>query len=262
MGCSRAVRHRRPRWALPAAGLLAAALGGCGPLRHQGDAGGTAMAVQVHLERGFVHGMHSRQWAEKARAEASYGGGYGGGHGGTPTATGIGVNLATTTVYLLGGDGPGQAQVFLHELHWGYNDFSVPLRPGRQLVLTVEAEGGREGAESLGRISVPSRGQPRLAVILTAAGAQVLVTPLPPAPPPPRATGRETAASRFYGEGEDDAQASPVSTTTNAHAVGLGTDQAAVAPPTGPVEIPVPPSAPAIPAPSGTTGTPGGHGTP
>ncbi len=223
--------------------VMPLALGGCVQQRHQGDAHGTPVAVQVHLERGFVRHMRNRQWSASASADATYA---------PPTAgapaVGIGVVFTTTSVRIFGGAGPGQAQVFSHQLCWGENHFSVPLEPGRQLVLTVQAEGGHEGAESLGRISIPSRGRPQLSISLTAAGARVQVQPLMTASPGAPAAAGPTQEDASRSESEN----APGNGLIPHRTVGVGQDQQSAAPSSGPVSAPMPPQAPLLPPTSAT----------
>jgi hypothetical protein len=64
---------------------------------------------------------------------------------------------APTAVYLLAGDGPGQARLMRTELNYGLNLIDVPVRPGRQVTLTVQAYGGHEGWEEVGRFTAADR---------------------------------------------------------------------------------------------------------
>lgn len=151
----------------------------CGQTRRYGDDQGAPVAFTVSLDRAFVKAMHNNQWRPSVGAGASFSSG-----GSRSYGTGVGVSFSSTNVYLLGGEGPAEAQVFRRELKWGDNAFTVPLTPGRTLHLTVKAEGGREGWESLGEFPVPRDGDPRFSITLGRDGAKVTVTPAP-APVPP-----------------------------------------------------------------------------
>ena len=50
----------------------------------------------------------------------------------------------------MGGDGPGQARLLRTELEYGLTIIDLPIHPGRQVTLTVQAYGGYEGWETLG----------------------------------------------------------------------------------------------------------------
>jgi hypothetical protein len=156
-------------------------LAACGQTRRYGDDGGRPVAFSVHLERPFVKSMHYNQWRPSVGAGAAFGSG-----GRAAYGTGVGFSFSSTRVDLLGGDGPAEAQVFIHELKWGDNAFTVPLTPGRKLHLTAKASGGREGWESLGEITVPRGEDPRVVITLDANGSKMAVTPVeaPTAAPP------------------------------------------------------------------------------
>ena len=130
--------------------IVALVFAGCGQKRRFGDEDGVPTAFSVTLERGFVADMRNRQ------GRVGVGGGVGFGSGGSVVGTGVGVSFSPTAVYLVGGDQPGGAQVFRKELSWGENAFTVPLRAGRELHLTVQAQGGREGWESVGVVTIPA----------------------------------------------------------------------------------------------------------
>ncbi len=132
---------------------IAVTLAACGAKRRYGDEGGTPVAFVVTLDRAFVNGMRNRQGRVGIGAGAGFGSG---GH--SSGGVGLGMSFSATNVDVVGGDGPAQGQVFHRDLEWGENRFSVPLKPGRILHLTVQASGGREGWESVGEVAIPATG--------------------------------------------------------------------------------------------------------
>jgi hypothetical protein len=153
-----------------ALGLLSA----CGAKRRFGDEGGAPVAFHVVLDRAFVSEMRNRQ----GRVGVGVGAGMSSG-GGTSIGTGLGLSFSATTVSLVGGDGPGEGQVFRKDLEWGDNDFTVPLAPGRTLHLTVQVHGGREGWEAIGSVVVPRGADPRITATLAESGPTLGVSPAP-----------------------------------------------------------------------------------
>ena len=160
------------------AGAALLALDGCGEARRYGDEGGVPVTVQVHLERAFVNGMRNRQ----GQVGVGVGAGFSSG-GGSAIGTGIGLSFSSTTVYLLGGDAVGEANVFRQELKWGDNTFSVPLKPGRTIQLAIQAQGGREGWEGVGSAVIPDGPNPGVTIVAGEAGGKTTVAtgvaPLP-----------------------------------------------------------------------------------
>lgn len=147
-------------------------LSACGEPRRYGDTGGTPTAFRVTLDRAFVSGMHNRQ----ARLGVGVGGSVSsGGH--RSVGTGVGLSFSATSVFLVGGDGVGEAQVFRQKLSWGETTFTVPLTPGRILHLTVQVQGGREGWEAVGSLEVPSTTTPTVMLGLSDAGPRLSVQP-------------------------------------------------------------------------------------
>ncbi len=142
-------------------------LGGCTG-RGQGDGGGEAVRMQVHLERAFTRHLHNHSWTFGASAGGAYG---------VPMAAGVGVAFTTTTVSLIGGTEPGGAEIFLHDLSWGDQGFTVPLTPGRSLYLSVLVEGGHRGLVALGRIVVPPSQHALIGIRLGTDGARMVVAP-------------------------------------------------------------------------------------
>ncbi len=148
---------------------------GCGKKRRFGDEGGTPVTMRVTLDRAFVSDMKNRQ----GRVGVGVGAGMSSG-GGTSLGTGVGLSFSATTVYLVGGDGPGQGQVFRKEIEWGESSFSVPLTPGRTLHLTVQVEGGRQGWEAIGSVEIPRTPSPMVDVVLGASGPKLTAGPVAP----------------------------------------------------------------------------------
>lgn len=162
-------------------GLFAAALGavlaaGCASERRFGDPGGTPVGFEVHVELAFFDSMANHQ--------LHAGGGAGAGFSNLGS-TGLEPGLSSTTIHLIGEDGAGEAGVFRKQVSWGDNHFTVPLVPGRSLVLSIQAEGGWEGWESLGAVVIPSGREPHVQIVLNANGGKVSATDLA-APPTSR----------------------------------------------------------------------------
>jgi hypothetical protein len=159
------------------AAILALPCTSCGQPRRYGDSGGVPVAFDVHLDRAFVRGMRNRQGRPSVGAGASFGsGGY------SSFGTGVGLSFSATDVYLLGGDGIAEGQVFRQELRWGDNAFTVPLAPGRTITLTIRVEGGREGWESIGSYIIPLGERPQVVIRLDGNGSQVRgIPPVAPA---------------------------------------------------------------------------------
>ena len=153
--------------------LLLCLFVGCGKKRRFGDEGGTPVTMRVTLDRAFVSDMKNRQ----GRVGLGVGAGMSSG-GGTRVGTGVGLSFSATTVFLVGGDGPGQGQVFRKEIEWGESSFTVPLTPGRTLHLTVQVEGGRQGWEAIGSVEIPRTPAPTVDVVLGAAGPKLTAGPV------------------------------------------------------------------------------------
>ncbi|HYE06479.1 MAG TPA: hypothetical protein VEL07_13270 [Planctomycetota bacterium] len=166
--------------------ILIAVLGlvliGCGQKRRYGDDGGVPTAFTVTLEKAFVSDMQNRQ------GRVGVGGGVGMGSRGSSAGVGLGLSFSATVVYLLGGEQSGGAQIFRRELSWGENTFTVPLTPGRELALTVQVQGGREGWEGVGSVTIPEQPGAVVDVRLLSTGPSVSV-----APPPASAPAAESA---------------------------------------------------------------------
>lgn len=76
-----------------------------------------------------------------------------------------------TAVWLLLGDGPAQAQALRWRLGRGAQETTVAIRPGRTVTVTMQANGGQTGWESLGTITMaPGL---KLRVVLDAHGGRL-----------------------------------------------------------------------------------------
>ena len=142
----------------------------CGPKRAEGDPDGLPVTFTVHAESVFFSRMADR------RTTVSSGVGMGiGPHLGSGVGVGLGVGFQSTEPYLLGGEHPGEAGSFRKALSWGDTTFTVPLRSGRKVVLTAQAQGGREGWETIGEFTVAAGAADEVQVILDANGGKVTV---------------------------------------------------------------------------------------
>ncbi len=141
----------------------------CGGRRRYGDPDGRPTAFDVTLHRGFVAGMHRR-------SPVGVGAGVSIGPGGMRSGLGLGLTARSTSVTLLAGDDVGSARCFRQPLRWGRNRFTVPIRDGRDLVFTVQADGGRQGFERIGALTI-SGSQPLVIIDLNDDGATVRLEP-------------------------------------------------------------------------------------
>ncbi len=204
--------------ALPAfLASLAILLTGCGGPYHRtakGDPGGVPVRLEVDISRNFVrdlpnHGPGGREVV--VYSSGFYSGWWGGwGHyGACPPgyryhydpfwySDVYWTGPAPTAVYLLGGDGPGQARLLRTELDYGKNLIDLPITPGRRVTLTVQAYGGYEGWEEVGTFTVANQpGQvvqldlqehaPRLRVINPDGSVIDAMPTVPAGSPPPSA---------------------------------------------------------------------------
>ncbi len=169
----------RAQIAIACIACLALTAVGCGQKRRYGDDGGVPTAFAVTVEKAFVADMQNRQ------GRVGVGGGVGFGSGGASSGVGVGVSFSPTVVNLLGGEQSGGAQVFRQELSWGENTFAVPLTPGRELTLTVQVQGGREGWEGIGSVTIPEQPGSVVTVRLLASGPSVSAAPAPAVPGAP-----------------------------------------------------------------------------
>lgn len=143
-------------------------IAGCGNTRAEGDPDGIPVTFVVHADRAFFSRMASQ------RTTVSSGIGVGVGTGGMGTGLGLGIGFHGTSAYLLGGAHPGEAGSFRHALTWGETRFTVPLRSGRTIILTAQAEGGRQGWETVGEFTVGAPGADEIDLKLDADGAHLV----------------------------------------------------------------------------------------
>lgn len=192
------------------------ALVGCGGPYHRtakGDTDGVPVRLEVEISREFVRDMNNRGPGGREVVAYNTGfytgwwGGYGyHGHSYCPPGHRYAYDPfwhsdvywtgpAPTAVYLLGGDGPGQARLLRTELDYGTNVIDVAVRPGRAVTLTVQAYGGYEGWEAIGTFTAADKlGQvvkldlkehaPLLRVI-NPDGSVIDLSPKPPQGSPP-----------------------------------------------------------------------------
>ena len=158
---------------IPVALVVMLGFSGCGgpTFRHaHGDPDGIPTVIEVEISRQYVRDLRNR--GPGGREYVVYGSGvvgsaWGGyGHRGYPFgycppsyhhsvdpffySDASWGGPAPTSVFLLGGDGPGQARLLRTELEYGLTIIDLPIHPGRQVTLTVQAYGGYEGWETLG----------------------------------------------------------------------------------------------------------------
>ena len=146
--------------------VLLSLLSSCGGSRQMGDIGGTPVEFTVDLDRSFVSAMENRQGRLGASAGMTVG------SGGTRTGLGFGLSFTSTSVYLYGGNAPGQANVFRKKISWGSNEFTIPMNVGRKVVFTVVVSGGRRGWESVGSYQVKA-GDNALHISLVETGSSI-----------------------------------------------------------------------------------------
>jgi hypothetical protein len=158
---------------------LTCLMSACGSARYEGDMGGVRMQIQTHLEGGFLTSMHplpSHGSISSATENAS------------PPVGGAtiepGFALDSVKMTLIAYDGATHNEVFRRSLIWGDTSFSIHLIPGHRLTLEVFAEGGREGVESLGPITVPAANTPHIAITLTDTTVEVICGTPPTIPGP------------------------------------------------------------------------------
>ena len=224
------------------AGVVVFCLSACGEPRRFGDTGGTPVTINAQVERSFFNNMENRQGRPSAGAGVGFGSG---GH--TGVGVGVGFSFSSTQVYLLGGDAIGQGNVFVKEVKWGANSFTVPLVAGRTLHLTVSAEGGRRGWEALGTITVPAK-DPTVTLVLNADGTKLTVTPATAAPAAPPAAAPTTAPQSTTTPAPATAPA-PTTAPAPAAAPATETPAATPAPATPPAAAPATETPAATPAP-------------
>ena len=136
--------------------------------RLTGDEQGVPVTFQIELAPSYAE-RHQRHFGTVNLDDSLS---YGGGHHGT-AEFGTGYRVSTTEVALRGGSIPGAANLFEISLSWGENTAVVPLMPGRELYLSVQIYGGRQGFDDLGGYKVDST---RYLILLGANGPQILVS--------------------------------------------------------------------------------------
>jgi hypothetical protein len=208
---------------------LALVLAGCGGPYHRtarGDSDGVPVRIEVEISRQFVRDLPNRGPGGREYVVYNHGlysgwwGGYGhpGYYGYRPPgyryrydpfwySDVYWTGPAPTAVYLLGGDGPGQARLLRTELDYGVNLIDVPVRPGRTVTLTVQAYGGHEGWETIGSFTAADRPGQVVRLDLTEHAPIMRITdpdgkvsevkrqpPMGPSPPPAPAPSTAPAA--------------------------------------------------------------------
>lgn len=115
----------------------------------RGDPGGVPVTFVVELERAFVHAISEDVivTGPGPGAEDGQEAHFGFGHG---------TWVSSTEVELRIGSRPGHGDVAIQELGWGTTRFTLPLRPGRAVALSVHVFGGRRGAHRLAEFQVPT----------------------------------------------------------------------------------------------------------
>jgi len=177
---------------------VAVTLAGCGaPPRAQGDAGGVPVTFTVEISPDYVAGMsvpapylrpplfvHDLSFHHYGHFGHNGHRHYGHRHfgpGSYPAFWGYGYDpfydVQPTVVAVLAGDGPGQDQLFRAEVYPRLESFTVPVRAGRQITLTLQVSGSRSGWESLGTFTAADRPGQLIAVRAT---DRVTLTATPP----------------------------------------------------------------------------------
>lgn len=141
----------------------------CGAQRQMGDPDGVSVEFEVLLDRSFVSAMENRQGRVGVGVGSTVGS-HGVHHG-----VGLGLSFRSTSVYIYGGKAPGQAGIFRRKIKWGSNQFSIPIRPGRELVLTAVVSGGRSGWETVGTCEVQPQGN-AIRLVLDEKGGRISKT--------------------------------------------------------------------------------------
>lgn len=153
-------------------GIIVIACTGCAAKRQEGDTDGIPVSFTVRTQQVFF----SRMLDRSATVTTGVGVGMGMGprrHGMVGTGVGVGFGYQGTTAWILGGEHPAEASLFRRELEWGETTFSIPLRPGRKVVLTAQAQGGKEGWETVGEFSVAAQTADEVVLTLDAAGSRI-----------------------------------------------------------------------------------------
>ncbi len=179
--------------------LVMLGFSGCGgpTFRHaQGDPAGALTLIEVELSRQFVRDLRNR--GPGGREYVAYNSGFVGSawggygyrsypYGYCPpyhhhsidpffSSAASWSGPAPTTVYLLAGDGPGQARLLRTELEYGLTIIDLPIRPGRQVTLTMQAYGGYEGWETLGTFTAADKPGQRVVIDAKEHAPRIIVT--------------------------------------------------------------------------------------
>jgi hypothetical protein len=184
---------------IPVALAVMFGFSGCGgpTFRHaHGDPDGVSTVIEVELSRQYVRDLGNR--GPGGREYVVYGpsfvgsawGGYG--YRGYPygycppyyhhpidpffSSGASWSGPAPTSVFLLAGDGPGQARLLRTELEYGLTVIDLPIRPGRQVTLTVQAYGGYEGWETLGTFTAADKPGQRVVIDAKEHAPRIIVT--------------------------------------------------------------------------------------
>jgi hypothetical protein len=187
----------------PAAKLMAFAVGlallaGCGEVRPRGEAGGIPVAFVVDTDWSYLDGFASLAAPSPLYVPAPYHAyryhgpvrhrpyGYAGAGPYWYDPDPFYAQQPTTAVYLLGGDGPAEAGVFRMPLDRRHEEFTVPIRAGHVVTLTVQARGAREGWEAVGHFTAADHPGQRVHLSLLREGPRMEVTPPPADGPAPQ----------------------------------------------------------------------------
>lgn len=146
---------------LPSSAIVLA-LTACGQARPTGDAGGVPLTVQVVLVRTYANEL-----AHVQTSTTVVGPSWGPADGPSRSdpyfeRNGLGdagwsrrYDEPRLQPWLLAGDGPREGRLFRVALDWGQTDFTVPVRAGRTVVLTLQTHGDRDAWEEVGRFTMP-----------------------------------------------------------------------------------------------------------
>ncbi len=191
---------------------IAIASAGCGDHRPLGEPGGVPVTVVVDLEPGYVQGMSRPSargyapvsgflepdpWCQPYGSASRYRY-YGRAYPERPffRHDPFWDEPRFTDLYLLGGDGPAEAGVFRQPIGSGHDEFTVTIRSGHVVTLSVQARGDRDGWEAVGHFTAADRPGQRVVVTLSGEGPRVVVVD-----PPAAATSTTEAAPAMTPDG-------------------------------------------------------------
>ncbi len=122
-------------------------LGACSQVG-RGDPDGVPVSFVVDLDRAFVRAISEDVLVTGPGPGAEDGqeARFGFGHG---------TWVSSTEVELRIGSRPGGGELAIRELGWGRSQFTLPLRPGREVAVSVHVFGGRRGVHHLPPFTVP-----------------------------------------------------------------------------------------------------------